>query len=559
MKKALVPVEENDGGGVGDLFGLLRHVFTSVAGGHSCHVTVNGWLNFSVRLMTRHHMHGPNSKGDAALGIERFRETMDDPQLGPLTSMLASDLYFNRPATFFNGTFASSLDGTSNDPRRQESILDGEVMLRASLRAYDEKHGPPPVHSSSGFFDSEFTDPIASLLIPQHPRSSSASIASLRPYQTLLLLREGADVIDTLPEDASRQLLALVKQANPLLSFQELSVKTGIPLVQVHRLSAHLTFWGEAKVIDTIVTRNKYRVCSSAPLSPQSSVAKAFADHFRGKQSLTRILSFFSPPEPTLHEILNTKEVPPRAHLTFMYMLVWLLQRGLIEQVHEYVYLFKPIAPPAPPKQLFRGNGGKGEEEAAAGGEKEGDKEDAGTAAVARAQRKKAKKRKQRKRREIEEEEREGGEESEEEEDDDDDDKGDGDSDSNEDSDDSDTDSETERMEDEREAVLEEEEEIRLEILEQMFRSIVQHLLGAAEDLAAASALRYFQEQQEDMASNDGADSVVSAASVAAKRGVPFRGGVRLMELLWRENISRDEFDAVRRVYGDNLRVCWHA
>ena len=61
------------------------------------------------------------------------------------------------------------------------------------------------------------------------------------------------------------------------------------------------------------------------------------------------------------------------------------------------------------------------------------------------------------------------------------------------------------------------------------------------------------------MASNDGADSVVSAASVAAKRGVPFRGGVRLMELLWRENISRDEFDAVRRVYGDNLRVCWHA
>jgi DNA-binding IclR family transcriptional regulator len=47
-------------------------------------------------------------------------------------------------------------------------------------------------------------------------------------------------------------LFALVRAANPLLSFRELSVSTGVPLAQVHKLSAHLAFWGMAAVVDTV-------------------------------------------------------------------------------------------------------------------------------------------------------------------------------------------------------------------------------------------------------------------------------------------------------------------
>ena len=38
--------------------------------------------------------------------------------------------------------------------------------------------------------------------------------------------------------------------------------------------------------------------------------------------------------------------VPPRSHLVFVHMLVWLLQQGLVEQIHPYVYLLRPLPPP---------------------------------------------------------------------------------------------------------------------------------------------------------------------------------------------------------------------
>lgn len=44
------------------------------------------------------------------------------------------------------------------------------------------------------------------------------------------------------------QLICLIRAANPLRSFRELSVSTGIPIQHVHRLSKHLMFWGKVRV-----------------------------------------------------------------------------------------------------------------------------------------------------------------------------------------------------------------------------------------------------------------------------------------------------------------------
>ena len=142
-------------------------------------------------------------------------------------------------------------------------------------------------------------------------------------------------------------------------------------LRQVHRLSAHLTYWGQARVVDTIAASNKYRVTATASLSPSSQAAKDFdrdfSQHFRQQSgsasysnkaakkakgakdeddkydddddddddddkvdhgddaaaaaaaalqdvTLPRMLSFFAPPELTLLQILSSR-LPPEAHL----------------------------------------------------------------------------------------------------------------------------------------------------------------------------------------------------------------------------------------------------
>ena len=73
----------NRGNGSGDgvatiplLVQLLQHVYDSVAGGHSCHVTVNNWLSFSVRLLARRRTNDEAS--DLALCIQRQYEWDED-------------------------------------------------------------------------------------------------------------------------------------------------------------------------------------------------------------------------------------------------------------------------------------------------------------------------------------------------------------------------------------------------------------------------------------------------------------------------------------------------
>jgi hypothetical protein len=124
--------------------------------------------------------------------------------------------------------------------------------------------------------------------------------APIRPYHTLLLLREASEVLQMLPPDASPQLALLVKAASPLRSFNELQGETGISSAQLLRLAAHLVNWGLAMIINCITSHSVYSVsahafaeesssrpftgsvCSVQSLAPNSSLNREFNRLLRG-------------------------------------------------------------------------------------------------------------------------------------------------------------------------------------------------------------------------------------------------------------------------------------
>ena len=84
---------------------------------------------------------------------------------------------------------------------------------------------------------------------------------------------------------------------------------------------------------------------------------------------------------------------------------------------------------------------------------------------------------------------------------------------------------------------------IRLRFLSNIFKAIVQHLLEAAETAEAQ-----LTENEDDI----GLNSALTPQNLS-------QSGMRLMELLWREHISYEEFDAVIDLYPEHFRICWHS
>lgn len=178
------------------------------------------------------------------------------------------------------------------------------------------------------------------------PGAANWNPSAFRPFHTLLLLADESHVLSKLPDDCSHQLGALVRAANPLLSFREISVTTGIPLQHCFRLSAHLVFWGLARVVGTILTSNIYRVHPNARLDTATgggSAAREFSLQFKGLRPvpLSQVLTFFRPGK-RLQDIL-ADDVPPRAHLLFIHMVIWLLQRDFLQQIRQYLFLIAPV------------------------------------------------------------------------------------------------------------------------------------------------------------------------------------------------------------------------
>eukprot|EP01084_Bolivina_argentea_P254659 428164_1 len=157
---------------------------------------------------------------------------------------------------------------------------------------------------------------------------------SLKPFQTLILLQDEQTVLSNMPPDFSPQLRALVESVNPLISFEEMADIMYMPLEHVYRLASHLVLWGKARLVDTVVLHNVYQVVPEADIS-SGTLLKEFSQKFPWR-SLLLVLAKFQ----GMTSLQNIIEgVSKGERLQLLHMVVWMLQRELLQQLRRYVSL----------------------------------------------------------------------------------------------------------------------------------------------------------------------------------------------------------------------------
>lgn len=168
------------------------------------------------------------------------------------------------------------------------------------------------------------------------PEAIHKSLAVIRPYHTLLFLVDERYLLASLAGDCSPAITRLVKMASPLKSFQTLSQDTDIPLSQVFAIAAHLVYWGMATIIYPLCESNVYVVAPNSSTSVSSPLVEEFTSRFPG-MSFHNVLSEFSLPAPLSQH--NNPLGLPQQKAEPAQMVVWMLQRRLLIQLHAYVFL----------------------------------------------------------------------------------------------------------------------------------------------------------------------------------------------------------------------------
>ena len=157
--------------------------------------------------------------------------------------------------------------------------------------------------------------------------------AELRPYNTLILRASSLLSPESFVLDSSPIIKTVLKHLNPLKSFQELALELGITLPYMYRVAAHLTYWGKAKVVNTMTKHNLYAVSRNA-FACGRKYARVFSRQFEG-HSLAEILSRFS----SICKLEDHTKGISESEL--LKIVEWLLQRNLLVQYHTYVFLIE--------------------------------------------------------------------------------------------------------------------------------------------------------------------------------------------------------------------------
>ncbi|CAF2331655.1 unnamed protein product [Rotaria sp. Silwood2] len=165
----------------------------------------------------------------------------------------------------------------------------------------------------------------------------------LKPYYGLLLVIDPSVLLASLPTDSSSTLNTLVRHLRSSYSLSRLSIETSIPLSQIYRLTAHLLYWGRAKIIYPIHDDNVYIISPDADISKQGSLAKMYKETFQNTSNYPTLqealaeysdaITFFD------HISRNDNETDLRERIQCV---EWLLRHRLLIQVHYYYYLLLP-------------------------------------------------------------------------------------------------------------------------------------------------------------------------------------------------------------------------
>ncbi|XP_070316470.1 GATOR1 complex protein NPRL3 isoform X2 [Odocoileus virginianus] len=174
----------------------------------------------------------------------------------------------------------------------------------------------------------------ASSLIP--PEAIERSLKAIRPYHALLLLSDEKSLLGELPLDCSPALVRVIKTTSAVKNLQQLAQDADLALLQVFQLAAHLVYWGKAIVIYPLCENNVYMLSPNASVCLYSPLAEQFSRQFPS-HDLPSVLAKFSLPV-SLSEFRNPL-APPVQETQLVQMVVWLLQRRLLVQLHTYVCL----------------------------------------------------------------------------------------------------------------------------------------------------------------------------------------------------------------------------
>nr|XP_008536590.1 PREDICTED: nitrogen permease regulator 3-like protein isoform X2 [Equus przewalskii] len=174
----------------------------------------------------------------------------------------------------------------------------------------------------------------AASLIP--PEAIERSLKAIRPYHALLLLSDEKSLLGELPLDCSPALVRVIKTTSAVKNLQQLAQDADLALLQVFQLAAHLVYWGKAIIIYPLCENNVYMLSPNASVCLYSPLAEQFSRQFPS-HDLPSVLAKFSLPV-SLSEFRNPL-APPVQETQLIQMVVWMLQRRLLVQLHTYVCL----------------------------------------------------------------------------------------------------------------------------------------------------------------------------------------------------------------------------
>ncbi|XP_063328220.1 GATOR complex protein NPRL3 isoform X5 [Pelmatolapia mariae] len=232
-------------------------------------------------------------------------------------------------------------DGSPQSPFRQ--ILPKCKLARDLKEAYDSlcTTGVVRLHIND-WLEVSFCLPhkihrIGDTYIP--PEALERSLKAIRPYHALLLLENEKTLLSQLPLDCSPALIRLIKTCSAVKNLQQLAQDADLALLQIFQIAAHLVYWGKAIIIYPLCENNVYMLSPHANICLYSPLAEQFARQFPG-HDLPSMLAKFSLPV-SLAEFRNPLEAPAQ-EAQLIQMVVWMLQRRLLIQLHTYVCLLVP-------------------------------------------------------------------------------------------------------------------------------------------------------------------------------------------------------------------------
>ncbi|XP_061556702.1 GATOR complex protein NPRL3 isoform X2 [Phycodurus eques] len=180
------------------------------------------------------------------------------------------------------------------------------------------------------------------------PEALERSLKAIRPYHALLLLESEKALLGQLPVDCSPAMMRLIKTCSAVKNLQQLAQDTDLALLQIFQIAAHLVYWGKAIIIFPLCENNVYMLSPHANIYLYSPHAEQFAQQFPG-HDLPSMLAKFSLPV-SLAEFRHPLEAPAQ-EAQLIQMVVWMLQRRLLIQLHTYICL---MVPPAEDEPVYR-------------------------------------------------------------------------------------------------------------------------------------------------------------------------------------------------------------